>query len=155
MPSTTANIASLISYFPEISFVHGDDFRWMPDENTIEYSPRDPHAVEHLLHEVAHAKLGHISYDRDIELIALEREAWRYAKIELAPLFHASIDADLIEDDLDTYRDWLHARSTCPQCQATGIQTSMQLYTCIACHAKWRVNAAMRCGLRRYIQKTP
>ncbi len=156
MPSTVMdNLAAFIEAFPEFTFVEHDEFRWMPSQKTIEYSLDDPHASERLLHEIAHAKLGHTSYGRDVELITLERDAWHYAKTVLAPMFTMTISADSIEDDLDTYRDWLHARSTCPACQATGLQTGAATYTCVACHTKWDVNTATHCGLRRYIQKTP
>jgi len=149
------NIAPLIAAFPEFTFVKATDFRWMPGKKTIEYAPDDPHAAEHLLHEVAHAKLDHASYERDVELITLERDAWHYAQTVLAPTFAITIDDSLVEDDLDTYRDWLHARSTCPHCQATGIQTGSKTYTCVVCRTKWQVNAAIHCGLKRYTQKTP
>lgn len=152
MPSSPS-ISSIIAAFPAIQFHIGDEFRWVPAETTIYYNETDPRAIERLLHEIAHAELGHQSYDRDIELIALERDAWNYAKITLAPQLNTAIDANTIEDDLDTYRDWLHARSTCPVCSATGIQTSAGPYRCIACQATWRVNHAIGCQLRRYQQK--
>jgi DnaJ-class molecular chaperone len=55
---------------------------------------------------------------------------------------------------MNSYRDWLHARSTCPVCQATGMETKKSIYTCPACRHQWRVNEARICSLRRYhIQK--
>ena len=146
------DIDRLIAAFPDITFVDGKEFRWDPPQTTIEYVSDDTRSIEHLLHEIAHANLGHAQYQRDVELITLERDAWHYAATELAPQFHIQIDSDLIEDDLNTYRDWLHARSTCPKCSATGVQTKNDSYTCVVCRTTWKVNQAINCGLKRYIQ---
>lgn len=152
-PSTTPSIGELIAAFSDLTFIDGSEFRWDPIQTTVEYISDDPHSLERLLHEVAHARLAHSQFSRDVELITLERDAWHHAQTKLAPEFHIHIDPDLIEDDLNTYRDWLHARSTCPTCRATGIQTGAIVYTCIACRTTWRVNQAINCGLKRYTQK--
>lgn len=80
----------------------------------------------------------------------MERDAWQYAKDTLGQTYDQAILDDTVEDALDSYRDWLHARSTCPACQATGIQTKKEEYKCLACRTKWRVNEARICALRRY-----
>ena len=82
----------------------------------------------------------------------MERAAWDKA-LELAKTVNVDIDEELIETSLDTYRDWLHDRSTCPSCNATGIEASKQQYECISCHTTWRVNEARDCSLRRYTTK--
>lgn len=150
MPSITSLRKSLQTAYPQFLLVKGDDFYWSPKDSTITYSTQTPQAAERLLHEYSHAILGHVSYRRDIELIAHERDAWNHAKTVLAPQFGTRVAADVIEDDLDTYRDWLHARSTCPHCTATGLQTDAKEYTCVACRGKWTVNEARICALRRY-----
>lgn len=132
-----------------LTFKKGEMFSWDHTACAITYNSSLPDASSYLLHEAAHAILGHASYRRDIELIAMERAAWQ-AAIELAPAYDISIDPELIEDSLDTYRDWLHARSLCPQCSATGIQVRRFDYQCLACHHTWRVNEARSCALRRY-----
>lgn len=147
--------SQLTTTFPDITFSISDEFRWSPSERTIFFDEHDAHCHERLLHEVAHAQLEHSRYERDIELIALERDAWQYAKSTLAPRFSVTIDSDVVEDDLDTYRDWLHARSTCPRCHAAGIQTNVKEYTCVACRTIWTVNQAVSCGLKRYTKKHP
>ncbi len=152
-PSSTPSIGELASAFPDLTFTEGKEFRWDPAQTIIEYISDDPHSLERLLHEIAHAQLGHSQFSRDVELITLERDAWYYAQSRLGPAFHVHIDPNLIEDDLNTYRDWLHARSTCPTCKATGIQTGAASYTCVACRATWKVNKAINCGLKRYVQK--
>lgn len=155
MPHTTSLHERIAAAFPHLTLVAGDEFRWSPREQTIFFDEHDPRSNERLLHEVAHAELKHHTYERDIELIALERDAWQYAKSHLAPRFDFAIDSNVVEDDLDTYRDWLHARSTCPACGATGIQTDTKEYTCVACRTVWAVNQAISCGLKRYTKKRP
>lgn len=148
MPSTPSLIAKLRHDFPDICFASGDDFRWSPHSRTIYYANTVDKAS--LIHELAHAVLGHSAYTQDIELVKMERDAWDYAVTSLAGRYGLRIDEDLIQDALDTYRNWLHARSTCPDCQATGLQTAANLYACLACRTEWRVNEARFCALRRY-----
>lgn len=131
----------------------GNDFVWNPAEQTITYDPDDPLFNARILHELGHAKLRHSVYETDIELLQIERDAWHHAKTVLASQFSLHIDSDIVEDDLDTYRDWLHSRSLCPHCKQNGIQSGSHEYTCLICQAKWNVNTAIGCALRRYVQK--
>jgi hypothetical protein len=147
MPSTHSLLKTLQRDFPTISFRRGSQFNWSPDSHVITYASTD---AALLLHEVAHAALEHRSYLFDIELIKMERAAWDYTTSVLASRYAISIDEDLVEDMLTTYRDWLHDRSQCPQCEATGFQQSSRSYRCPACDAQWRVNEARSCALRRY-----
>lgn len=149
MQLTASLLRNLRHDLPKVHFTKGEAFKWSPEAATISYHPDDPHGAERLLHEVAHAQLGHSSYGRDIELIGIERDAWQHARTQLAERYGVTIAIDTIEDDLDTYRDWLHARSTCPQCSANGLQTAKREYTCVACRHIWRVNQAISCRLRR------
>jgi hypothetical protein len=156
MPSTLSLLKKLKSAHPKFSFHEGADFRWDFAAQTITYpSPPDDMAWQaHLLHELAHAELGHQKYDRDIELIAKERDAWSHTRAVLSPLYGVGIELETIESAMDSYRDWLHARSTCPHCQATGLEIKKSTYQCPACRHQWRVNEARICHLRRYeIQK--
>lgn len=151
MPSTTSLASRLAADFTQIHFVEGSDFHWSPTDKTISYIPVSQNTAA-LLHEVAHAILGHASYKRDVELLERERSAWTYAYRELSGRYEVPMSEDDIQQALDTYRDWLHARSTCPACEATGIQTKQSEYKCIACHTVWKVNDARICALRRYKQ---
>jgi len=150
MPSIISIKKTLLATYPQFLLLEDKDFFWSPNDKTIAYSPQDSQAVERLLHEYSHAILGHVSYARDIELIEHERDAWNHAKTVLAPQLGTEISAYIVENDLDTYRDWLHARSACPHCSSTGLQTSTRGYTCVACRGKWTVNDARICALRRY-----
>lgn len=154
MPSTPSLIQKLAKDFPALHFVEADGFEWSSETNTINYNPRESTSGEHTLHELAHAILDHRSYSRDIELLKMEREAWTYAQNELAARYNVVIDENTREEALNSYRDWLHARSTCPNCKATGMETDKHRYSCPACRHQWRVNEARICGLKRYsIQK--
>lgn len=148
MPLTTLLTDRLTHEFPQFKFVAGPAFRWSPPEQTIFFDQSFPDQPA-LLHELAHAILGHRNYKRDIELLEMERDAWQYAA-QLGESYHIIINEETVQAALDSYRDWLHARSVCPDCNATGIQTTKTTYHCIACHGNWQVNEARTCALRRH-----
>jgi len=149
MLSTALLISHLKTDYPQFSFLESDIFLWSPSENIINYRDTDDGSYIFILHELSHALLSHTNYDRDIELIAMECEAWDKA-LELANNYGLQIEDNTIQSSLDTYRNWLHSRSTCPVCSATGIQDKKHSYSCMACGHKWRVNDARNCALRRY-----
>lgn len=149
MPSINSLVARLSADYPSIQFEAGSEFMWSPSRHTVYYDPVRPYATTLLLHEVAHGLLGHEDYRRDIELLTLERSAWEKARQLSSPLA-VSIDENTQEDHLDTYRDWLHARSTCPDCSAIGHQVKKELYHCVSCDTRWRVNEARLCAFRRH-----
>lgn len=153
MPLTLSLINKLKGDYPDLTFVEAEHFSWSADDKTISYKSDDPHADDLLLHEVSHAHLGHADYGRDIELLRMETDAWEAAK-ELARSHHRTISEAVLQDNLDTYREWLHARSTCPGCSATGYQTAQASYACPACTHSWRVNEARSCQLKRYSHAT-
>lgn len=149
MPSTTSLANNLQRDFPAFIFKVSDTFRWSPQEKTIFYDQTSDDCAS-VLHELAHAVLQHENYTKDIALIEMERDAWQHAVTTLAPQYKVTIDDSVVQDSLDTYRDWLHARSTCPNCKATGVQTKKNQYKCLLCATRWRVNDARICALRRY-----
>lgn len=148
MPSTVSLIQQLKTDYPTLSFTKSNDFSWSPTDQTVYYKD-EADSDAFLLHELSHGLLHHSDYTRDIELITMERAAWDKAS-QLAVTYHQNIDEFLVETTLDSYRDWLHARSMCPNCSATGLQTKKQAYTCPACSHSWRVNEARVCALRRF-----
>jgi hypothetical protein len=149
MPSTILLAAKLAADFPQFQFTASDAFHWSPSEKTVVFDKKSDDQIS-LLHELAHALLKHDDYLKDIQLLAMERDAWQYAKEQLCPTYDVVLPEESIQDALDTYRDWLHARSLCPECSSTGIQIKKYAYKCIACDAQWRVNDARICALRRY-----
>ena len=153
MLSTASVLLKLKANYPQFSFEQGDSFLWSSSNNTIYYDDNTSDQSIFLLHELSHALLGHVSYDRDIQLITMERQAWDQT-LELASSYGLTIPDSIIQSTLDSYRDWIHERSTCPICSATGLQTTKNTYVCPACTNKWRVNEARTCALRRYGVKT-
>ena len=147
--SKLKNNAQLQAALPNLTLKEGEIFGWDHTAHAVTYDPSHPQLEPLLLHEVGHAMLGHTNYKRDIELIEMERAAWEEAE-KLGEQYSVVIDESLVEETLDTYRDWLHERSTCPHCRATGVQTGARQYTCLACQHIWRVNEARTCALRRY-----
>lgn len=149
MRSMSSLIHKLKTSHPNISFVASEQFSWSPSKKTVFYDRQTPNAASLLLHELSHALLGHKEYRRDIELVAMETAAWEKAKL-LADELSIRLKEDAVQDHLDTYRDWLHGRSTCPECSANGYQTAASSYACPACSHTWKVNEARTCALRRY-----
>lgn len=149
MRSMSSLIHKLKTDYPALTFFESDQFAWSPVTQTVSFEPDQPHASELLLHELSHGLLGHRDYTRDVELLAMETAAWEKAKT-LAEHYSVRMSEHVIQTHLDTYREWMHARSTCPECTATGYQTSKAQYACAACTHQWRVNEARLCGLKRY-----
>lgn len=149
---TPSILKHLQTDFPAINFAEGDDFIWSPSSSTVTFKatnlPADNWA---LLHETAHAALEHATYLSDIDLLKKEVEAWEFAAVKLGPKYGISIEASHIENQIDSYRDWLHLRSICPTCGQSGLQTKMSHYVCVNCNGSWRVNDARRCSLKRYL----
>jgi hypothetical protein len=152
-----ALIVKLKQQFPHLEFVPGSRFAWSPGKSQVMYKDRadtsDGVAIWSLLHEVGHALLKHQSYQSDFELLSLEVEAWQKAG-KLAKTHGYQINQDHIEDCLDTYRDWLYQRSTCPSCTSCSLQVDGQTYCCFNCGTTWHVSASRLCRpYRRLKQK--
>lgn len=138
-------VTKLQSNYPGITFSEGTTFRWSPSNRCVTYlnTGKDTDAWS-LLHEVSHAVLNHEVYQSDIELLQKEVAAWHTA-VQLADSYGVTIDNDHIEICLDSYRDWIHKRSTCPQCALQGIQKSPEQYLCLNCSHTWVVTSARFC----------
>jgi Zn finger protein HypA/HybF involved in hydrogenase expression len=152
MPSIHSLLPKLKTDYPQFHFDADSDFRWSPSKKTVFYDKDADDMWVILIHELAHGLLEHTDYSKDVQLLNLERQAWEKA-LEVAKTYNETIDEDTIESHLDTYRDWLHTRSTCPECKAVGLQIKRQVYHCPACSHEWRVNEARTCALRRYSLK--
>jgi hypothetical protein len=149
MVSTSSLLPKLARDFPDITFLPSvEGFSWSPEERTVFYMETNDTAL--LLHELSHGLLSHQDYRRDVELIAMETAAWEEAR-RISARYGVTIDDDVADQHLETYRQWMHDRSTCPECEASGVQTGRQAYHCIACGARWKVNEARLCALRRHV----
>lgn len=150
-------LESLQQALPDQRFTPGKDFYWSPETREVFYKAegkgsRDAWA---LLHETGHALLAHSSYNTDIELLKMEIAAWDKAH-KLASQFGIIIDENHVQDCLDTYRDWLHARALCPTCSTRCLQsTSGSEYRCHNCHTSWKVTPSRFCRPYRSVRGVP
>ncbi len=137
----------LTADYPAITFIQGDTFYWSPKTQSVTYSPgsTQPNIAKwSLLHEVSHGILGHKHYYSDFELMQLEVAAWQQARV-LAKQYGIKIDPEHIQDCLDTYRDWLHLRATCPTCGTVSAQKDPSTYECFNCRTSWHVSNSRFC----------
>lgn len=145
---------------PDITFIEGKTFYWSPATKAIHIDTSaldEPGGQWALLHEVAHAQLDHASYANDAALLRLEVDAWEMAQAT-AKRFEAAIDSDHIQDCLNTYRDWLYARSTCPTCSLNSLQIESTTYVCLNCSTRWSVSQSRFCRpyrMQSMHKKTP
>lgn len=142
--------------FPEIELVESTRFAWHAGKKRVSFmkgsQANTERAAWSLLHELGHAQLGHTDYNYDIELLQLEAAAWDKAH-ELAKSYCIEIEDSYVQDCLDTYRDWLHMRATCPICFDRTLQSTPSRYRCLNCQTEWSVTRSRLC--RPYRLKTP
>ncbi|MBR6965099.1 hypothetical protein IKH83_02175 [Candidatus Saccharibacteria bacterium] len=124
-------LKTLENAYPEFNFKPGKRFLFRPPK-TIFFVADHPDLDSLLLHELGHASLGHFSFDTDIERLKMERAAWEKAG-EIAAKLNIKLNNDLVETELDTYRDWLHQKSRCKKCGLTRYQTKDGIYHCPHC----------------------
>ena len=117
--------------FPDLRFRKGRKFAFRPPR-TIVVGPDEPRAELLLLHELGHATLEHRDFETDVERLRMEMEAWEKAR-ELASRYGVEYDEELVQMELDTYRDWLHQKSRCPKCGLTRFETPGGQYHCPRC----------------------
>lgn len=135
--------------FPDFRFVWGQKFTFRPPktivvepyssalEVTIEVPSQDFGESSYntdegrlgvnawkllLLHELGHATLGHRDFKTRIGRLRMEVAAWEKAR-ELASLYGVQFDDELMETELDSYRDWVYQKSRCPRCGLTRYET--------------------------------
>lgn len=146
-----SNLASRLAQdYPQFQFRPDTQAHWSAREHIIYYTNDDLQT----LHELGHALSGHDHYVQDIELLSIERQAWQVAA-QVAPRYGLCVDDEVVETALDSYRDWLHARSKCPSCGQTGWQSRTDLaYQCPACGSRWTASDGKVKQLRRRRQKS-
>jgi len=140
--SVKAFVARLGRDYPDFEFTAGQQEHWSPKTQTITFNPSQP--VQKLkfglLHELAHALLGHENYRSDFELLKLESRAWQLAA-KIGKKYNIHIDDAHVQRCLNTYRDWLYARSACPACGVHSLQQDAHTYHCFNCQTNWRVSS--------------
>ncbi len=141
--------------YPDLQFIVGTTCCWSPDNKSIMYVLEPGlEATWSILHELGHAILNHQNYKTDVELLQKEVLAWGKAH-ELAQTYGIVINDEHVQNCLDSYRDWLDKRSTCPNCGVKTTAATARTYRCFNCHASWTVSLARHHrSYRRQIQKT-
>ena len=117
--------------YPKLKFKTGRKFAFRPPRTVI-VGPKEPNAELLLLHEIGHALSGHQDFNTDVGRIKMEVEAWEKAR-GLAKIYKIKFSDEVMEAELDTYRDWLHQKSRCPVCGLTRFQTPDGQYHCPRC----------------------
>lgn len=117
--------------FPEFQFVLGAKFAFRPTR-TVVIGPPEPFSRLLVLHEVGHAVYKHKGFKTHVGRLKMENQAWEEAK-KLASRYGVEVDEDFVQDQLDSYRDWLHQKSRCPVCGLTRFQTPDSQYHCPRC----------------------
>lgn len=147
----TSKFSQLKSMYPAIEFAPGDTFSYSHGNSTVTYpidSVKNTQFFYSLLHELGHAELSHNNFTNDLELVKLERDAWEKSK-DIGQKIGIEIDPEHIEKCMDSYRDWLYARSLCPNCHQCGIQSARTAYSCPFCRNRWVVSQSRLCKVTR------
>jgi len=135
----------------------GEVFSFNANTKIITYVPNElegDNGNVALLHEIAHMKLGHFSYNYDVELLKLEHEAWEETR-RLAKEYGIVVNESHIEECLESYDEWLNKRATCPRCGEYALQRDHNTFGCFVCDCYWKVNERKDRRVRkRIIEKT-
>jgi len=124
-------VKKLKTDYPNLAFIKGERFKFRyPKTIVVDYDESNAELL--LLHELGHAILGHRDFKTDVERLKMEAEAWEKAK-ELAERYRIDYNEEIVQAELDTYRDWLHKKSRCPKCGLTRFETSDGVYHCPRC----------------------
>lgn len=117
--------------FPEVKFRRGRKFLFRPPR-TVVLGPAEKDDSLLLLHELGHFLCGHRDFGTGAGRIRCEREAWEKAR-ELCKKYGVFYDEEVVERELDTYREWLDQISCCPRCGLTRYQTPDGAFHCPRC----------------------
>lgn len=138
-------VKKLKRVFPQFTFVASTQACWSPENQCVYYDDSGrSESTWGLLHELGHAILSHKLYDTDMDLLQKEVAAWAKASL-IANEFGVSIDETYAQNCMETYRNWLYKRSTCPECGAHGIQDEKRQYCCLNCKTRWNVSTSRFC----------
>lgn len=126
-------LEQLAADFSEFKFLMGRKFSFRPPR-TVVIGPLEPFSRLLVLHEIGHAICKHKDFRMDVVRLKMENQAWEEAR-KLAAKYQVEVDEEVIQGELDTYRDWLHQKSRCPVCGLTRFQTPDSKYHCPRCMA--------------------
>ncbi len=124
-------LETLKTSYPEFTFKPGRKFLFRP-RKSIFYIESDENFRLLLLHELAHALLGHFSFDKSLERLQIERDAWEKTR-ELCETHSIPFSEEFANSELDTYRDWVHQKTLCPSCGLTCLEVNSESLYCPFC----------------------
>ncbi len=133
-PLSAKNLAflnTLKSDYPDLTFKSGKKFLFRP-RHTIYYLEDNDNFRFFLLHELAHALLGHFSYRTSLERLKLERDAWERTRL-LCKEYKVPFSDNLAETELNTYRDWHHQKTLCKACGVSCLELDAKSLYCPFC----------------------
>ncbi|MBQ2638593.1 hypothetical protein IJF91_00820 [Candidatus Saccharibacteria bacterium] len=143
LPETAyAFLSELISEFPQFNFIISSRFKWKyPKSIYIDAKTPTPPLYFYLqtLHELGHALSNHKDYKTDVRRLKMESEAWERARELIkthenwTKTYDITYNEDFVEEQLDSYRDWLHQRSKCKICGLTRFQKKSGKWLCPKC----------------------
>ena len=129
-------LAKIRGDYPEVRLVNGKRFSFRSPRTVVFVDTNKGSEVDSapllLLHELGHFLTGKWDFKTEVERVKIEVMAWEKAR-ELAPSYGVFADEDLIEAELDSYREFLHQKSRCPDCGLTRFQTPDKIWHCPKC----------------------
>jgi hypothetical protein len=143
----------IIAAYPQHKFLPAAFFSYDAADEVINYSPvaiKTNSGKLALLHEISHCELGHFHYQSDLQLYAMEIDAWGLTMV-LAKQFNIKVSQKYIDECLDSYDYWIEKRGTCPNCATFCIQNSEIEFECYNCATRWRVNTSPQVRTTRRI----
>ena len=131
-----AFLETLKKSYPDFSFKPGRKFLFRP-KTSIFYLETNENFRLLLLHELSHALLGHFSFDRSLERLQIERDAWEKTRA-LCEELNVPFDNSLAEAELNTYRDWVHQKTLCKTCGLSCLEVSSESLYCPFCQKYYK-----------------
>ena len=135
-------IEDLRQEFGQFNFIPSNRFKWRyPKSIYFEEKSAIPFEFFALqtLHELGHALSNHKDYKTDVRRLKMESEAWERARELIkthenwTKTYDITYNEDFAEEQLDSYRDWLHQRSKCKICGLTRFQKKSGKWLCPKC----------------------
>lgn len=131
-----AAVRRLMAHYPEVRWAEASRFSFRPPR-MVRLGRAQPHYAMLAAHEVGHCLMGHRDFRTEVGRLRMESEAWERAHAVWSELRleerGAIWDEEFVEDQLDTYREWLHSKSLCPRCGQVRFQTVDGAFHCLFC----------------------
>lgn len=134
-------VAQLKKDYPDFIFKSGSRFAFRPPKTIIIGPYEGKNTPLLLFHELGHALSKKYSYNLSVERLKIESLAWQAGKTAYLACQKSGNYPNLppwnetfVEDNLDTYRNWLHQKSTCKSCGLTMYQSKDKTWSCPYCN---------------------